>query len=40
MKKLHLILAVVFAVAITSCGKSKEEKLMDKSMEMLDKLSN
>jgi len=38
MKKLHLILAVVFAVAITSCGKSKEEKLMDKSMEILNNL--
>lgn len=34
MKKLHLILAVVFAVAITSCGKSEEEKAIDALKEM------
>ena len=29
MKKLHLILAVVFAIGLTSCGKSPEEKAID-----------
>ena len=29
MKKLHLILAVVFAIGLTSCGKSAEEKAID-----------
>jgi uncharacterized lipoprotein YehR (DUF1307 family) len=35
MKKLHLILAIVFAVAITSCGKSKEEQAIDALKEMV-----
>jgi hypothetical protein len=39
MKKLHLILAVVFAVAITSCGKSKEEQMFDKGMEILNNMN-
>ena len=29
MKKLHLILAVVFAIGLTSCGKSPEEQMKD-----------